>query len=87
MKVNMKEMTMRDLSNTNPQQAAATGWVVDKGDPGMWETICKAHFQDKIMKSTKRMQVPGGWLYCVTTEHPNGVAEALAFVPDGNCPR
>ena len=73
----------RDLSNTNPQGAARTGWVVDAGDPGVWELICKAHNDDAgIMKSTKRMAVPGGWLYQVTTEGPHGCAEAIAFVPD-----
>lgn len=35
----------------------------------------------RLMKSTKRMRVPGGWLYQVTTEGPHGYAEALAFVP------
>ena len=76
---------MRALSNTNPEQAAAHGWVVDKGDPGIWETVCKAHNDGAgIMKSTKRMRVPGGgWLYQVTTEGPAGYAEALAFVPEG----
>ena len=77
---------MRALSNTNPEQAAASGWVVDKGDPGIWETVCKAHNAAAgIMKSTKRMKVEGGWLYQVTTEGPAGYAEALAFVPFDYC--
>ncbi|MFA4836312.1 MAG: hypothetical protein WC749_09620 [Dehalococcoidia bacterium] len=74
----------RNLGNINPQTAKASGWVVDAGDPGIWECVCKAHNDDAdIMKSTKRMKVPGGWLYQVTTESPLGIAEALAFVPEG----
>jgi len=73
----------RDLSNANPIQAANSGWIVDKGDPGVWECVCKAHNNEaQIMKSTKRMKVVSGWLYQVTTECPLGVAEALAFVPE-----
>ncbi len=72
----------RDRSNTSPKEAKATGWVVDKGDPGIWETVCKAHNDGLgIMKSTKRMRVFCGYLYQVTTETPQGVAEALCFVP------
>ncbi len=74
---------MRDLGNTNPQQAAANGWVIDAGNPGDWECVCKAHNAALgIMKSTKRMRVQGGYLYQVTTETPKGIAEALAFVPE-----
>ena len=76
-------MTMkRDLGNTNPAQAKKNGWVVDHGDPAEWRVICKAH-NDAIglMKTTKRLKVPGGWLYQVTTEGPLGYAEALTFVP------
>jgi hypothetical protein len=73
----------RDLSNINPETAAKSGWVVDKGDPGEWECICKAHNDaEGIMKSTKRMSLPsGGYLYQVTTEGPKGYAEALTYVP------
>lgn len=72
----------RYLGNTSPQEAAREGWVVYKGDPGAWECVCKAHNNNAgIMKSTKVMAVPGGWLYQVTTEGPKGYAEALAFVP------
>ena len=74
---------MRNLGNTNPKDAKKSGWVVDKGDPGIWECICKAHNDDDgIMKSTKRMKVINGWLYQVTTEGPHGYAESLSFVPD-----
>lgn len=73
----------RNLGNTSPAQAAAAGWVVDKGDPGAWETVAKAHNDGaRMMKSTKRLRVDGGYLYQVSTEGPGGYAEALAFVPD-----
>lgn len=78
----MPEGKPRFLGNTNPEQAKTKGWVVDAGDPGAWECICKAHNpMAGIMKSTKRMKVPGGYLYQVTTEGSHGYAEALAFVP------
>jgi len=74
---------MRDLSHTKANDARKGGWVVDAGDPSDWECVIKAHNDELgIMKSTKRMRVEGGYLYQVTTEHPNGNAEALAFVPN-----
>ena len=75
-------MADRDLSNTSPEDAAKTGWVVDAGAPDTWETVAKAHNSNLgLMKSTKRMKVEGGYLYQATTEGPSGYAEALAFVP------
>lgn len=75
-------MAARDLSHTKANDARKGGWVIDAGDPGDWECICKAH-HDRIgmMKSTKRMAVAGGWIYQVTTEGPKGYAEAVCFVP------
>ena len=73
----------RELGNTNPEQAKSSGWILDKGKPGDWEVVFKAHNETEgIMKSTKRMQVSGGYIYQVTTEGPKGYAEALTFVPD-----
>ena len=75
-------MSERDLSTVHPDEAKRAGWVVDAGSPAAWECVAKAHNdQLGIMKSTKRMRVPGGWLYQVTTEGPNGYAEAVTFVP------
>lgn len=75
-------MAERDLSNTTSEDAAKSGWVVDAGAPDTWETVAKAHNSNLgLMKSTKRMKVEGGYLYQVTTEGPNGYAEALQFVP------
>lgn len=75
-------MANRNLSHTTAEDAAKSGWVVDAGAPDTWETVAKAHNKDlMIMKSTKRMKVEGGYLYQVTTEGPNGYAEALQFVP------
>jgi len=71
------------LGNVTPEDARNNGWVIDHGDPGAWECVCKAHNNDlRIMKSTKRMRVPGGWLYLVTTQINQESSEALAFVPD-----
>lgn len=59
------------------------------GDPDTWECVSKASSASQgWMKSTKRMRVPGGYLYQVTTEHRRdgtvtACAEALAFVPGG----
>lgn len=82
-------MANRDLHNTDPETAkASTPDIQVTGDPGKWELVCKASSaQQGWMKSTKRMRVPGGWLYQVTTEHrSNGAvtacAEALTFVPE-----
>jgi len=40
----------------------------------------------RIMKSTKRFKVNGGWIYNTSTEIHEGddiaIAEALAFVPE-----
>jgi len=52
--------------------------VVESGDD------CARDY--RIMKSTKRFKVNGGWVYNTSTEyHKDGrvsVAEAMAFVPD-----
>lgn len=56
------------------------------GDPDVWRLVCKAAAL-RWMRSTKRMDVPGGAIYQVTTEHRDAhgnvvcCAEALAFVP------
>lgn len=86
-------MSERALDNTNTATATATtSDIVVSGNPDVWELVCKASSKAQgWMKSTKRMKVPGGWLYQVTTEHRAGgvasgyvtaCAEALAFVPD-----
>ena len=76
-------MSMRDYSHTTFEQAKSQGWILDKGYGNEWECICKAHNDSLgMMKSTKRMEVPGGWLYQVTTEGPSGYAEALTFVSE-----
>lgn len=82
------------LANTNPEQAAKTGWVVDKGDPGIWECVCKAHNATLgIFKSTKRMKVDGGYVYQMTTEkfddsgkYLQHVSECAVFVPTPMAP-
>jgi hypothetical protein len=85
-------MTDRKLDTTNMEEAAAASSDLKIfGDPGAWVCIGKASSElGGWMKSTKRMLVPGGWLYQVTTEHRvDGkvvtCAEALAFVPDPAC--
>lgn len=56
------------------------------GDPDVWELQVKAS-TDRWMKSTKRMAVPGGYLYQTSTEfrdesgNVTACSDALAFVP------
>ena len=58
------------------------------GDPGRWRLVCKASSVSQgWMKSTKVLDVPGGCLVQVTTEHRDqgrvvACAEALTFVPN-----
>lgn len=68
---------------TNAEEAAKAGWEAVQGDLGDWECVSKArNTRDNSFKSTKRMKVDGGYLYQVTTSHPDrGNAEALCFVP------
>jgi len=80
---------MRNMKNLNQKQAKKHGWNILVPFVPDSEVIGKATYDDgviRIMKSTKRFIVPGGWLYNTTTEiHKFGnvaVAEALAFVPD-----
>ncbi len=82
----------RSFENMNQEDAVKTGWKILK--PLECEVVGKAVFESakedypeiKIMKSTKRFKVPGGWMYNTTTEtHCDeriSVAEALAFVPE-----
>lgn len=82
-------MSERALDNHNMATAtASTPDITVAGDPGAWVVVGKASSKSQgWMKSTKRMKVPGGWLYQATTEHRvagavSACAEALAFVPD-----
>ena len=79
----------RSLSNTNTADTAATtSDVVIVGHPDAWRLLAKASskFQG-WMKSTKAMDVRGGIVLQVTTEHrhPDGhvtaCAESVCFVP------
>lgn len=87
---------MRNLKNTNHDEAKANGWEIIK--PLDCEVVGKAVYkkgEEAIMKSTKRFPVWGqdenktqtllGWIYNTTTEHHKGteiaIAEALVFVP------
>lgn len=80
---------MRNLTNLTQVDARNTGWevLVDLKS----EVIGKAVYEDlpngvRIMKSTKRFKVYGGWIYNTSTEFHNisniSVAEALVFVPE-----
>jgi len=80
---------MRDFENLNHEQAIAAGWKILK--PLNCDVVGKAVLHDEgngvdIMKSTKRFEVKGGWIYNTTTELHKGqnvsVAEALVFVPE-----
>jgi len=79
---------MRDMTNMSHEQARASGWEIAK--EADFEVIAKAVYDEsnadlRIMKSTKRLSVPGGWIYTTSTEvHKEGkisVAEAMVFVP------
>lgn len=73
--------------NVNTAQAVATTPEIKvTGNPDVWVLICKAS-AGAWMKSTKAMQVPGGVVLQVTSEHrgTGGIvtacAEALTFIP------
>jgi len=68
--------------NTNTADAQGNGWKIT-GNPDCWELVCKATSPDGIEKSTKRMKVPGGYIYAVSTRiGVNAAGEALVFVPE-----
>ncbi len=82
----------RKFNIRSNEEAAKSGWEIVVPFPG--ELIGKATFSGymensaipiKIMKSTKRMNVSGGFIYNTTTEYHKGdtvsVTEALVFVP------
>jgi len=80
----------RRLDNKNTAAAKATTHDIKiVGDPDVWKLICKASSESQgWMKSTKRMDVEGGYLTLVTTEHRDpetgavvACAEALVFHP------
>ena len=79
----------RDMTNTNNEQAKGNGWKIVV--PFEAEVVGKAVYEKvgdnlRIMKSTKRFKVPGGWIYNTSTEIQTEIdtacAEALVFVPD-----
>ena len=78
---------MRTMTNLTNQQAEENGW--DILVPCNFKVLAKATYRDNnnsIMKSTKRFDVPGGWVYNTSTEIRKtdghvAVAEALVFVP------
>lgn len=80
--------TMRSMINTTNEEAKKASWKIIVPFPS--EVVGKATYEDKnmrIMKSTKRFKVPGGWIYNTSTEHiaadcTASVAEALVFVPE-----
>lgn len=79
----------RNLSNTNTGDAKeSTSDIEVKGNPDLWRLICKASSASQgWMKSTKGMELAGGVLIQVTTEHRDkkgkvtACAEALQYVP------
>lgn len=86
-------MSERSLNNVDMASAKqSTPDIEVAGNPGAWVLICKASSKKQgWMKSTKAMDVPGGCLVQVTTEHRNphafnvvtACAEAVTFVPGG----
>lgn len=76
-------MKKRTITNTNPQQAKASG-VESVGPMDTWKVIQKAwNKKEGWMKSTKALEIPGGGcLVQITTQQKDKLAEALCFVPD-----
>ena len=79
---------MKKMSNTNTTETAkGTSDLKLKGDPDLWVLICKASSEKEgWMKSTKAMELGGGVVLQVTSEHrqPNGgihSSEALEYLP------
>lgn len=79
---------MPDFKNT-AQTVAASSDVKVAGNPDLWRLINKASSVALgFAKSTKAMNVPGGILVQVSTEHRHpefktvtACAEAVAFIP------
>ena len=76
----------RSLMNENTGMAISVGWKIIKDIE--CSLVGKAVYDDgadRIMKSTKKFPVEGGWIYNVSTEYHKGnqvsVAEAAVFVP------
>lgn len=67
----------KDLGVTNSDEARrAAPDIKFHGDPKAWECVAKASsLSQGWMKSTKRMMVPGGWIYQVTTEFRSPASE------------
>lgn len=81
---------MRSLKNLNHDDAENNGWEILKplADCEILGKLVYNKGRDKIMKSTKRIKIEGGFLYNTSTEYHKGdqiaVAEALVFVPKGD---
>ena len=80
---------MRNMENLNQEQATKNGWNILVPFVPDSEVIGKAVYEAdnlRIMKSTKRIKVNGGWIYNTSTEIHKGeqvsIAEALVFVPE-----
>jgi len=76
------------LDNTNTADVKTTTPDVKiVGNPDVWKLVCKASGKN-WMKSTKRMEVEGGFIIQVSTEfrddsgNVTACAESLCFVPD-----
>ena len=77
----------RTLTNTNTADAkAAVNDLVIHGDPDTWRLLCKASSKNqRWMKSTKAMAVPGGVVIQTETREEGrtiATSQALVFVPD-----
>ncbi len=83
---------MRDLKNLTQDDAKKSGWEVlvdvktEVVGKAVYEGLNIAGNTLRIMKSTKRFKVNGGWVYNTSTEIHSGehtsVAESLVFVPE-----
>jgi len=78
METQEKSLDVQDIADA--QKKIPDISVVGNGDT--FALLCKASSKSQgWMKSAKAMQVPGGCVVQVTTQHGDNVAEALTFVP------
>jgi hypothetical protein len=96
----------RPLTVTSNEGAIAAGWNVvikdEEENPAGWELVQKASYEDddeRVLHTTKRRKVPGGWIYENYTEivlkakfsdmlvpiasRALTSAKAMCFVPEG----
>ncbi len=71
-----------DVTSVEDAQAGKVPDIKVIGDGNQFQLLSKASSKgQQWMKSTKAMEVPGGCVVQVTTQHGKSIAEALTYVP------